>query len=120
MQSKEQRHSEMLTAFVKSTNVRNLLPQFRQLRKKFNELESEKPLSKNPFIDEVDISGRLLNLIYTYFEVYVPGYAGEPERLHYIQVSDLPDLEQIKALKRGFGYKSQQEYADLLKKYRNN
>lgn len=106
----------MLVAFMKNTTVRNLLPNFRQLRRKFHATAAETPFTKDPFVDEV-CSGRLLNLIYSYFEVYVPGYGGEDEKLNSLRVSDLPPLDKIAVLKRGFGPRSQNEYRELLEKF---
>lgn len=119
MKSIPERHSEILKDFMRKTRPRNLLQNFRLLRHQFNEIGEEKTFTADPFVDEV-CSNRLTNLIHAYFEIYVPGFVGEESKLHELRVSDLPPIEQISNLKRGFGRISQIEYADLIKKYRNN
>lgn len=109
MKTQEQQKAELLTQYVEaliplSTTV-ELNDMEKVLVKKYKEITSQKPLTADPYIDEV-FSKRVYDLVNTFFW----GQA------HVTRLSHCPKLKEIE-LEYGFGRKSREEYIEVMRKY---
>ena len=108
MKTQEQQKAELLDDLI--FYIKNGNTDFKDqmggklLISKYDQITQQKPLSQDPYCDEV-FSGRLLNIISDYWGLE------NNERL-----SDLPNII-VFSDKHGFGKKMREEYIDVMTTY---
>lgn len=107
MKTKEQRKAELLDALSKERHS-FIAPTW--LWEKYDEIESEKTLQQDPYADEV-FGGRVSNVLRYYCRLN--------NRVDTLRLSQCPRISTLIRHDgiRGFGYKSWQEYREVMTKY---
>ena len=111
MKSIEQQKSELLDKFcneLKTTDIYEipyLASVIAKMLIKHEEITAQKPLSQNPYCDEV-FGGRLMGLLNDYWGTNHP----------YKHISTLPHVSFFDGV-RGFGRKTREEYVTVLEQY---
>lgn len=110
MKTKEQRKAELLDALMEYWNTTDVVPHLTIQTCLFiwREIESENTLQKDPYADEV-FGARVLRVIRE--------YCGH--NVNALRLSQCPDIRALIDCDRirGFGYKSWQEYQEVMAKY---
>tara|TARA_R110000868_G_scaffold309986_2_gene571216 strand:+ start:2707 stop:3051 length:345 start_codon:yes stop_codon:yes gene_type:complete len=108
MKTQEQQKAELLTQYVEALIPLSTTVEINDMEivliRKYNEIIQQKPLTADPYADEV-FSGRVLRLIHS-----TCGYNS------LTRISNLPHIEWFRS-KIGFGRKSREEYIEVMTTY---